>query len=95
MSPTEYNASTDQKKYIELDPNHKTEIAENFLDLGLMYSTGQFGEPDLITAHSLFNLAAIGGNAVAKEYRQQLSAELTAQDMARAQRLARDWIECS
>jgi hypothetical protein len=41
----------------------------------------------------LFNLAAIGGNESAKEYRQQIASELDTAQMAKAQRLARDWIQ--
>jgi TPR repeat protein len=64
--------------------------------MGLLYSTGQGGAPlDLISAHMLFNLAAMRGSEEAKSYRRELSAEMGKDDIAEAQRAARRWIDAA
>lgn len=61
--------------------------------LGLMYSTGQGGAPlDYVSAHMLFNLAAMRGSLEAKAYRKELSLEMDQADVAEAQRAAREWL---
>ncbi len=61
--------------------------------LGLLYSTGQGGAPlDFVSAHMLFNLAAMRGSAEAKIYRKELSREMDPADVAEAQRAARQWL---
>jgi uncharacterized protein len=61
--------------------------------MGLLYSTGQGGAPlDLVSAHMLFNLAAMRGSVEAKIYRKELSQEMASEDVAEAQRAARQWL---
>ncbi len=61
--------------------------------LGLLYSTGQGGAPlDFVSAHMLFNLAAMRGSVEAKVYRKELSQEMDPMDVAEAQRAARRWL---
>jgi TPR repeat protein len=61
--------------------------------LGLLYSTGQGGAPlDYVSAHMLFNLAAMRGSQEAKIYRKELSREMDPGDVAEAQRQARQWL---
>jgi uncharacterized protein len=61
--------------------------------LGLLYSTGQGGAPlDYVSAHMLFNLAAMRGSVEAKVYRKELSSEMASEDVAEAQRQARAWL---
>jgi TPR repeat protein len=61
--------------------------------MGLLYSTGQGGAPlDYVSAHMLFNLAAMRGSVEAKVYRHELSQEMDAADVAEAQRAARNWL---
>jgi TPR repeat protein len=61
--------------------------------LGLLYSTGQGGAPlDYVSAHMLFNLAAMRGSVEAMVYRKELSQEMAAEDVAEAQRAAREWL---
>jgi hypothetical protein len=61
--------------------------------LGIMYSTGQGGAPlDFVSAHMLFNLAAMRGSQEAKIYRKELSREMDPADVAEAQRQARQWL---
>ena len=62
--------------------------------LGLLYSTGQGGAPlDYVSAHMLFNLAAMRGSEEAKRYRKELSAEMDRDMVAEAQRAAREWLQ--
>ncbi len=61
--------------------------------MGLTYSTGQGGAPlDYVSAHMLFNLAAMRGSVEAKIYRKELSQEMGSGDVAEAQRAAREWL---
>jgi len=61
--------------------------------LGLLYSTGQGGAPlDYVSAHMLFNLAAMRGSVEAKVYRKELADEMASDDVAEAQRQAREWL---
>jgi len=62
--------------------------------LGLMYSTGQGGCPmDRVSAHMIFNLAAMKGSLEARTYRREMSQEMEGEEIAEAQRAARRWID--
>ena len=62
-------------------------------DLGVAFSTGSHGaECDLIEAHKWFNLAAVGGHEEAAMCRADVSEEMTAREIAEAQRRAREWL---
>jgi TPR repeat protein len=62
-------------------------------ELGVAYSTGIGGvEVDLVEAHKWFNLAALQGSTVAQECRADISDEMTAREIAEAQRQARAWL---
>jgi TPR repeat protein len=65
---------------------------ENFFELGLIYSTGREVAADLIAAHKWFNLAAVSGDREAAAHRQELALEMSAAEVAEAQRLAREWL---
>jgi len=66
---------------------------DELFKLGLAYSTGQGGTPvDYVSAHMLFNLAAMRGSLEAKVYRKELSSEMEAEEVAEAQRAAREWL---
>ena len=61
--------------------------------MGLLYSTGQGGAPlDYVSAHMLFNLAAMRGSMEAKVYRREISQEMAQAEVAEAQRAAREWL---
>jgi uncharacterized protein len=61
--------------------------------MGMLYSTGQGGAPlDYVSAHMLFNLAAMRGSVEAKVYRKEISQEMASEDVAEAQRQAREWL---
>ena len=62
--------------------------------LGMMYSTGQAGCPmDRVSAHMIFNLAAMKGSVEARIYRREMSQEMERDEIADAQRAARRWID--
>ena len=62
-------------------------------DLGVACSTGSHGvESDLVEAHKWFNLAASRGHEGAKLCRADVSDEMTAREIAEAQRRARAWL---
>lgn len=67
--------------------------ADALFELGLMYCAGRDVEVDLIEAHKWFNLAALRGNEAAKEYRLELSREMTKKEIAAAQKSAREWLK--
>ena len=66
--------------------------AEVLFELGLMYATGRDGEEDKIAAHKWFNIAAFRGFETAKKLREEIAAEMTRQQIALAQRQAREWL---
>ena len=66
--------------------------ADALYNLGLAYSTGQGVGVDFVAAHKWFNLAAMKGSELAKNWRAQLSAEMSSGQIAEAQRLAREWL---
>jgi TPR repeat protein len=68
--------------------------ADELFRMGMMYSTGQGGAPlDYVSAHMLFNLAAMRGSVEAKVYRKEISQEMDHADVAEAQRAAREWLQ--
>jgi len=65
---------------------------EVFYELGMMYASGRNVQADLVTAHKWFNLAAMRGNSEAIRLRREIASEMTAAEIAAAQRAARDWL---
>src|SRR5215218_9574762 len=62
-------------------------------ELGVTYSTGRGGAAvDLIEAHKWFNLAALNGCTRGQQCRAEISIEMTAREIAEAQRQARSWL---
>ncbi|PSJ41817.1 SEL1-like repeat protein [Allosphingosinicella deserti] len=62
-------------------------------ELGVAYSTGSHGiTVDLIEAHKWFNLAALNGSSEAQMCRADIADEMTAREIAEAQRQARAWL---
>jgi TPR repeat protein len=60
-------------------------------NLGFMYSIGQGVTLDLVQAHMWYNLSAAKGNKIAEEVRDLLAETMTPAQIAKAQRLAREW----
>jgi hypothetical protein len=66
---------------------------DNLYKLGLIYSTGQGEEGmDLVQAHMWFNLAAVRGSEAAKDCRRELADMMSKDEIAEAQRRAREWL---
>ncbi len=65
---------------------------EAYFELGCMYAAGRSVEPNLIVAHKWFNVAAAQGYAPAARRRAELAAEMSAAEIATAQREARLWV---
>ncbi len=64
-----------------------------YFDLGVAFSTGSHGANcDLIEAHKWFNLAAVAGHEDAQACRAEIAEEMTAREVAEAQRRAREWL---
>ncbi len=62
-------------------------------ELGVTYSTGRGGmSVDLVEAHKWFNLAALSGCTRGQECRAEIAVEMTAREIAEAQRQARSWL---
>jgi uncharacterized protein len=65
-------------------------------NLGLAYARGEGVEQDLVKAHLYFNLAAARlndprGRTAAAKNRDHLAAEISAEQLEQAQKLAREW----
>jgi uncharacterized protein len=65
---------------------------ELLFELGLIRATGRNCEANLVEAHKWFNIAAFGGFEAAKASREDISAEMTREQIAEAQRAARAWL---
>ncbi len=64
-----------------------------FYELGIAYSSGAEGVTvDLVQAHKWFNLAALRGNERGQECRAEIAEDMTAREIAEAQRQARAWL---
>lgn len=83
---------------VQLDALDKAEVTaeggktDSLYELGLIYSTGNGVEVDLVTAHKWFNLAAMRGSDAARACRADLAQEMTPAQVAEAQRQAREWL---
>jgi uncharacterized protein len=67
--------------------------ADALYELGVAYSSGTDGvDVDLIAAHKWFNLAALNGIDRGHECRAEISEDMTAREIAEAQRQARAWL---
>ena len=59
--------------------------------LGVLYAYGQGVPQDFVQAQMWFNLAASQGQKDVRGAREEISKEMTAEQTAKAQRLAREW----
>lgn len=69
-----------------------SESPEALFELGLACATGRIGNPDLVAAHKWFNIAAFRGYDEARIRRAEVASEMTRDQIAAAQRAARDWL---
>ena len=67
-------------------------IADDQFRAGLLFSTGDGVDQDLVSAHKWFNLAAMNGVDEARENRAEISMDMSSQEIAKAQKLAREWM---
>ena len=89
-------AECEQKSMCSLPLPGPASTGEELFQMALLYSTGQGGAPlDYVSAHMLFNLAAMRGSEDAKRYRRELSQEMDRESVAEAQRAARNWLACA
>jgi uncharacterized protein len=79
------NTSTDDISSISAN-------AESCLAMGMKYCIGHGVAQNNIAAHKWFNIAAVKGSDKAKSYRLELAQEMTATEIAEAQRQARQFL---
>ena len=85
-------ACIDVDNLAQYERDAKIGRADALYNLGLAYSTGQGVAQDYVAAHKWFNLAAMRGSDVAKDWRNQIAEEMNAGQIAQAQKLAREWL---
>jgi TPR repeat protein len=71
----------------------QTGAPDALFELGMLYATGRDVAADLVTAHKWFNLAAARGNTSALTHRVELARDMSTEQVAEAQRLAREWLQ--
>ena len=62
-------------------------------ELGMLYATGRDVVADLVAAHKWFNVAAARGNVAALKRRVEIAREMSGEEIAVAQKLAREWLQ--
>lgn len=85
-------ACVDVDALTQYEVDAKSMRPDALYNLGLAYSTGQGVGVDFVAAHKWFNLAAMRGVDDAKRWRAQLAHEMLPNQIAEAQRLAREWL---
>jgi TPR repeat protein len=68
---------------------------DTLFELGMLYASGRSAPADLVSAHKLFNLAAMKGHAEAAQRRREIAAEMSDAEIGQAQRAARDWLKAN
>lgn len=67
--------------------------ADACFDLGIAFSSGADGASlDLVQAHKWFNLAAMAGLERGQQCRAEIAEDMSAREIAEAQRQARAWL---
>ena len=61
--------------------------------LGLMYCLGQGVAQNFIEAHKWLNIAGANGEKKATEFRDDVAKQMSPEQIAEAQRLAKEWME--
>jgi hypothetical protein len=92
MNAQEMAPEVDQEQGLPLPTAEMS--GDDLFRLGMMYSSGQGGCPmDRVSAHMIFNLAAMKGSIEARVYRREMSQEMEQDEIAEAQKAARRWID--
>jgi TPR repeat protein len=81
-----------QVERLELSHAEPEANIDYLFELGLLHSTGRSAPADFLAAHMWFNLSAQRGNKMAARLRSEMAAEMSASDVASAQRAAREWM---
>ena len=84
--PQDYSEAV---KWYRLAADQGDAYAQN--NLGVMYAKGQGVPQDYVLAHMWFNLSAAQGNEDAVKNRDIVAGQMTPDQLAEAQRLAREW----
>ncbi len=79
-------------KLIKCGAMSPSQGADYFTILGMGASVGREAAPDRVTAHKWFNIAAAYGSSEAAALRAELAREMTREERAAAQRLAREYL---
>ena len=79
-----------QVECLELSDVEPGASKDYLFELGLMHSTGRSAPADFLAAHKWFNLSAQRGNDMAARLRSEIAAEMSASEVASAQRAARE-----
>jgi uncharacterized protein len=70
--------------------------ADACFELGIAYSSGAGGlDVDLVEAHKWFNLSALAGSSRGQQCRAEISEDMSAREIAEAQRQARAWLNAT
>ena len=85
-------ACIDVDALAQFETDAKSGRPDAMYNLGLAYSTGQGVGVDYVAAHKWFNLAAMRGVDEAKRWRATMASEMSAVQIAEAQRQAREWL---
>jgi len=72
------------------EPSGHEDAASVLFQFGMRYANGD--DVDLVAAHKWFNLAAMRGSSEAARLRREIAAEMSPEEIAAAQRAARDWL---
>jgi TPR repeat protein len=62
-------------------------------NLGLMYDNGDGVTQDYVQAHMWYSIAGVAGETVPIRYRDYVAREMTSSQLARAEILAREWLQ--
>ncbi len=65
--------------------------AQAQVNLGILYSQGRGVPKDYVTAYSWYTLAASQGDDLAEKFKDYLEKSMPLEQLAEAQRLAREW----
>ena len=85
-----YGVATDETvRLFRLAAEQGHAVAQS--NLGVTYAKGKGVPQDDVLAHKWFNLAAAQGDASAKKNRDIVTDRMTREQIAEAQRLAREW----
>lgn len=85
-------ARQDYQTYTVNGDGSGAQDSDGFLSLGIRYATGSGVEHNLVTAHKWLNIAAIRGNRQALQYRREIAAEMSQDQIDSALREARSWL---